>query len=195
MATHELFPSWLGSRGARERDAVRAGGFQLCCFDRRWAGHVASWITCPQELFWVAPRTRSPLTPEKVIAWSADRDYPRVVTEHPVVAPLAYGELHYMPGSRSHVWLGHLLVAPACRGRGVGQVLTRLLLAEAFERLRARRASLVVFPDNVAAIHCYVRAGMIYAGDQTRFFETTGRYHRMLAFSMDRAGYRAARTT
>ena len=164
-------------------------------FDARWAGLVAGWVRNDAELFWIAPKTPAPITPEKVLGWSVDRDYSRVVCAHGTALPVAYGELHYMPASRTHLWLGHLLVSPACRGKGVGGRLTRLLLIEAFEVQRARRVSLIVFPTNVVAIRCYQRAGLIYLGEQKRFFETTGRYHRMIALSMDRRRYRKTKQT
>jgi len=145
----------------------------------------------PQDLFRVAPKTLPPVTAEKVEAWSRERGGAGLLFLDDEPQPVGYGELHRMPNSKTHMWLGHLVIAPDWRGRGMGFRLTRLLLAEAFSRRQARRVSLVVFPDNLVAIDCYHRAGFVHIGEQQKFFESTRRHHRMLAMSIDRVRYRS----
>jgi RimJ/RimL family protein N-acetyltransferase len=167
-----------------------APGTHLRPFENGWAERVADWVTDDREVFLLAPKTPPPLTGEKVLAWTDERDYPRLLFLDHESEPVAYGELHYMPRSTSHLWLGHLVVASDHRGRGLGVQLTTRLLTEAFTQFQAKRVSLVVFPDNEAALRCYRRAGLIQVGEQKKYFETTRRHHRMIAMTIDRARYR-----
>ncbi len=69
--------------------------------------------------------------------------------------------------------------------------MVRLMLEEAFSQRRAERVSLVVFPDNLAAINCYSAAGFTHSGRQKKHFATTGREHVMLQMTIERELYRA----
>lgn len=55
-------------------------------------------------------------------------------------------------------WVAGMAVAPAWRGRGVGDQLMRLLLAEA-QQIGVRRLQLEVLDENAAAIRLYTRLG------------------------------------
>ena len=72
---------------------------------------------------------------------------------------------------------------------GLGQKMMSLVLAEAFRHRGASRVSLVVFPDNHAAIACYLAAGLIDVGEQRKYFQTTGAQHVMRQMSIDTRGY------
>lgn len=132
------------------------------------AACVAGWALTPREIQWLAPRTRPPLDAEKVIAWSGPGRQ-AFVMQQGAEPPVAYGELNTLRRFREY-WLGHLVVDPARRGRGLGTELTRLLLERAFRRLGARRVTLVVFPENRAALRAYEKAGMTFDGYETHYF-------------------------
>jgi len=76
-----------------------------------------------------------------------------------------------------------------CHVQIVTTNLHPIVLTEAFTRFRAKRVSLVVFPENKIALRCYGRAGLIQVGEQIKFFETTGEHHRMIAMSIDRSRF------
>lgn len=94
--------------------------------------------------------------------------------------PLAYGEVNLLDRRRREYWLGHLIVDPAQRGRGLGAALARLLARRAFGELSARRVTLVVFRENRSAIRSYRRAGFIDDGFETHAFPAYDRVEDLL---------------
>lgn len=136
--------------------------------------HILSWVAGPLEAYWLAPRTAPPLTAAKIAGWAARRDqWPRVLVDA-LGEPLAYGELNLLERGRGDFWLGHLLVRPELRRRGVGRVLTRGLLAEAAAQ-HARRVLLVVFEGNRPAIRCYQACGFVVDGHELHHFPAYSR--------------------
>lgn len=102
--------------------------------------------------------------------------------------PWGYGEINPMRGGGEHVWLGHVIVRPDQRGRGLGSVLIRALLVQAFEGPKAAHVSLIVFPDNLAALRCYRRAGFKLSGEEHHQFGGGGATHRLLRLEITRPG-------
>ena len=173
--------SWDAFMAANPRASKSAPSVcRLEPFDPRYAHRVLSWISSPEEAYWVAPRTAPPLTAEEVLQWQAPGHQPFLLyeTEHP--EPIGYGELNVLGGSGRRYWLGHLILDPAHRGRGVGQQLTRLLIWRAFTRHAAHEVSLVVFPENRQAILCYEAAGMRPDGYETHELASYSRRVRLL---------------
>ena len=157
-------------------------GVILVPFCERHAADICRWANTDQEVRWLAPSTSPPLTPEKVLAWLRPGGYAYVYrpitpavanVNHPdesSTEPLAYGELNPMPNETLHWWLGHCVVRPGLRGRGIGLQFVRELLGKAFGLHAARRVSLIVFPDNEPAIRCYRRAGFVQIGQEFHSF-------------------------
>ena len=146
---------------------------------------VASWIG-PDEAYWLAPRSRAPLTVETVLAWG-QAEGQRFVLVTPDAVPVAYGEVNRLNFSPRTSWLGHLVVAPTQRRRGFGQRLARSLIDHAFDTGVARRVTLVVFPENAAAIACYRAVGMRADGFETHFFPHYRRRVRLLRLAISAA--------
>ena len=171
-------------------ELARRGPYYLTPFDKLLAPVVASWAREDLELFWLAPKTPPPLTPTKVVAWASPDGRPLLFcSDDSPDGPLGYLELNPMPADWGHFWLGHCVAHPECRGVGIGRRMISLALDLAFHGRRAYRVSLVVFPENEMAVRCYRRAGFIDAGDQWKFFTTTGRQHRMLQMTIDRGRF------
>jgi ribosomal protein S18 acetylase RimI-like enzyme len=121
---------------------------------------IETLITWPQSLtearWWAGPQTSWPVPIEAVQRWHDDPDvHPYILYNRATL--LGYGEL-WVDAAEQEVELARLVVAPEHRGQGVGVALVRLLLEEA-RRTDYPRAFLRVFPDNHAAISCYLRAG------------------------------------
>jgi RimJ/RimL family protein N-acetyltransferase len=148
---------------------------RLAPFQPVWAELVVSWTHDARDAYWVAPKSRPPLTAAEVLGWRKPDHYPYVLLAGGRPEPVGYGEVNRLSGGRRQYWLGHLIVDPACRGRGYGAQLTRLLLEEAFGQRGARRVTLVVFADNVAALACYRAAGMVDDGCEWHTFPAYGR--------------------
>lgn len=160
-------------------------------FDPAEAPRVATWAESDQELFWLAPKTPPPLTAAKVIDWTRERGQAYLFYRQGQSAPRGYFELNPMPNSGIHLWAGHCVIDPRWRGIGLGKRMARLLIREAFEIRRARRLSLVVFPDNLQAIRCYQEAGFLDSGQQLQCFSGTGRQHRMRCMSISLEQFRS----
>ena len=155
---------------------------RLTAFDEDYAAMVASWARGSVETYWLAPRTAPPLTGQKVRAWAGAGHCPLVLVNPQNPVPLAYGELNILRNKQHEYWLGHLIVDPWHRGRGLGRLLTRMLLLRAFRGQNARQVSLVVFPDNFAAIASYHSAGMCEDGYEVHKFEAYDKSERLLRF-------------
>lgn len=158
----------------------RIQALRLRAFDPRYAARVVSWVRGAREAYWLAPRTKPPLTAAKVCAWAEPGRRPLMLVEPPQAEPLAYGELNLLNEARREYWLGHLIVDPQQRGQGLGRELTELLVHRALQRHAARRVSLVVFPDNQGAIACYRAAGLVEDGYETHWFAPYRRHERLL---------------
>lgn len=159
--------------------------FSLTFFDPGHAAEIARWVSSDEQLRWVAPSTSWPLTAAKVAAWNKPGGHAFVLIREDDAQPVGYGELNPMRAEPDHVWLGHVIVRPNQRGRGTGQTLVRTLLERAFDRLFARRASLIVFPGNKAAIECYQRVGFVVRGEEYHRFGPDGPKHKFLRLTID----------
>lgn len=162
--------------------AVPPSRLALRAFTPADAACVAGWSRSPGETFWLAPRTPPPITPQKVVSWAAPGRQQLVLTQAGEV--VAYGELNVLVREAGEYWLGHLVVDPQRRGQGLGLELTRRLIDRAFSVLGARRVSLVVFPDNRAAVRCYQSAGMRHEGFESHYFPIYGRRARLSRFAI-----------
>lgn len=89
---------------------------------------IASWSDAPGHAFSWAGRSDNPFPPHVVAGWwSLPGCAAWVVSDHEGVA-VAYGEVRDHP-SADQIELAHLIVDPELRGRGVGCLLVRALLA------------------------------------------------------------------
>jgi RimJ/RimL family protein N-acetyltransferase len=164
---------------------------QLKSFHSVYAPLVASWIPTDDDLFWLAPHTPPPITPEKVLAWTAQGGRPRLFYTSPWPDPTGYAELNDLPSKSGELWIGHFIIAPERRGRSLGSKMLSLLLAEAFGPLDARRVALIVFPENKPAIRCYKASGMRAVAWQDKTFATRPGAYRMIEMEIERSRYEA----
>lgn len=148
------------------------------------ARQVLAWVASPQEAYWLAPRTRPPLSTRTVLHWQEPGHQAFLLLRSKNDQPVGYGELNELTGQPNRYWLGHLIVDPAHRGHGFGVQLTRLLIERAFYRHGARDVTLVVFPENTAAIACYQTAGMHQAGFETHAFPAYGQTVQLLRMAV-----------
>ncbi len=167
----------------------KTASYELRPFIRAHAPLVCDWIADDQELFWLAPNTPAPATPEKVIGWTARRGRPMVLYSRNGASPIGYAELNDLPSRSDEMWIGHFILAPAMRGKGLSREMMRLLLEMAFGPLEAYRVALIVFPDNTPAIRCYEAAGLKRVGWQDKRFGTRPGTFRMLEMALKRREY------
>lgn len=157
-------------------------------FEPEGAARIVGWIASDAEAYMLAPRTAPPITPERVREWLAPGVEAFWLYADGVDGPIGYGELNILNERYREYWLGHLIVAPAHRGRGYGRELARLLMERAFLVRGASRVSLVVFPENEAAIASYRAAGFYPDGVEHHDlppYHCRARLVRMAADSLD----------
>ncbi|RJP36947.1 MAG: N-acetyltransferase [Phycisphaerales bacterium] len=169
-------------------------GFQIAPFRPEDAETIASWVTTPEELLWLAPATPPPLTAEKVRGWALPNVAAYAMTESATGDLVGYAELNRMERDPHHQWIGHVIVRRDRRGRGLGGHLVADLLHRAAGEGAAARVSLIVCPDNAAAIQCYKRAGFDIVCDELHRFGRPPRPLRMLRLEW-RASNRCHDTT
>lgn len=166
-------------------DHRKSLSFVLSTFAPHDADHVCKWVRNEDELRLLAPSAEWPLTPDKVVGWKQNGGRVYVLNESAGASsdvpadnidsgsgpsvPIAYGELNPMRNDRGHFWLGHVIINPDLRGRGVGLAFVQSLVHRAFNELNARQISLIVFPDNAPAIRCYKAAGFRETGDEFHY--------------------------
>ncbi|MHC4064580.1 MAG: GNAT family N-acetyltransferase [Planctomycetota bacterium] len=161
--------------------------YRIRPFDPLFGPTVAGWVRDDAELFWLAPSTTSPLTAAKVLGWAKPQGRALLLFPEDESLPCGYAELNPLRGSTSQWWVGHVVVAPSLRGRGVGKLFTRLLMEEAFVDRRVDRLVMVVFPDNEAALHCYRAAGFRVTSRERHRFRPNGPDHVMMRLEITRA--------
>jgi RimJ/RimL family protein N-acetyltransferase len=166
----------------------------LSPFERCWADSVAHWVCSEAELRLLAPSSVSPLDSAKVLKWlkPGGMAYLGWVEQEP--EPIAYGEVNPIRGRPDRYWLGHVILRPGFRGRGIGRRFVEALVTEAFDRHGAREIALIVFPENVAAVECYVAVGFRSAGEEYHRFRPHGPKERLLRLEItpDRIGHRGS---
>ncbi len=156
--------------------------WRLWPFGAQHAPVIATWVTTETQLRWLAPSTAPPLTAEKVMAWKRPLGWAFVLGTDAEAVPLGYGELNPMKNNPRHYWLGHVVICPARRRCGLGVRLVRSLLHHAYTSLQATQVSLIVFPANEVALHCYRRAGLAEVGEEFHQFGKEGPHHRLIRF-------------
>lgn len=173
---------------------------RLVPFASAHAPVIAGWVRSAHELRLLAPSTSPPLTAQKVREWVKPLGRAFVLlpgcleTEEKPCDPVGYAELNPMRGQPDHQWIGHVIVDPGRRSRGLGRMLLDAIVRYAFDRLRASRISLVVFPENDIAARCYESAGFSMVREERHRFTETGPKARLLRFEMAAASWTATFT-
>ncbi|MGW6900713.1 GNAT family N-acetyltransferase [Streptomyces sp. NBC_01718] len=122
------------------------------------AATVADWPTASAEVVMWCGQQEFPVSARTISAWQRDDD----VQAHVLVQGeklVGYGEL-WFDAEEDEVELARIIVAPEARGKGLGRVLVRGLLAQAHESGRAD-VFMRVHPDNERALRCYPAAGFV----------------------------------
>ncbi|MCX5233528.1 N-acetyltransferase [Streptomyces sp. NBC_00233] len=119
---------------------------------------VAGWPTSAGEVVMWCGRQEFPVPTQTITDWQRDDDVQaHVLVEDEKV--VGYGEL-WFDAEEDEVELARIIVAPGNRGKGLGRVLVRGLLAQA---LGAGYSDVFmrVHPDNEKALRCYRGAGFM----------------------------------
>lgn len=157
-------------------------------FEPQYAEVVADWLANPQDARWAAPQTDYPICAANVLAWADKSDHPFLGFVAGELLPVVYGEVNsFQEATGNESWLGHLAVAPARRGLGLGGAFCQSLLHFAVHVLHRDAVSLVVFPDNASAIACYQRAGFKITGTERKTFPSFPGEYELVRMTWTRA--------
>ena len=160
--------------------ATPASSLHLKTLQDAHASVVADWVQTTEQLKRLAPGSTMPLTAEKVLAWCRPHGHVFELAREGDETPIGYAELNPMQRERGHLWLGHVILCPTERGRGIGTVFVRMLLEYAFDQLAARCVSLIVYPNNKPAVDCYYRVGFKAIREEYHTFGSSNIQERML---------------
>jgi len=119
---------------------------------------VAGWPTSAGEVVMWCGRQEFPVPAQTITDWQRDDD----VQAHVLVEDeraVGYGEL-WFDVEEDEVELARIIVAPGFRGKGLGRVLVRGLLAQALG-VGYSDVFMRVHPDNEGALRCYQGAGFV----------------------------------
>lgn len=134
--------------------------YRFEAFDESHAETILSWVESPLHADAWASRADLELSPTLFRAWHSDPDvHPYVLFEDGELC--AYGEV-WADEAEAEAELARVVVAPARRGRGLGQRLVGLLA----ERARALGLDAIwvrVLPTNHPALACYRAASFVRA--------------------------------
>ncbi|WP_213089287.1 GNAT family N-acetyltransferase [Streptomyces flaveus] len=119
---------------------------------------VAGWPSSSREVVMWCGRQEFPVLTQTISDWQRDDD----VQAHILVDDdrvVGYGEL-WFDAEEDEVELARIIVAPDIRGKGLGRVLVRGLLAQA-RAAGCPDVFMRVHPDNETALRCYRGAGFV----------------------------------
>ena len=118
---------------------------------------LADWLSDRDEAYaWGGPWLRFPFDEQTFAEDSGWHKLPNRALLDPSGTMVGFGQ-YYLRAGRCH--LGHLIIAPDQRGRGLGAELVRQLAAEGCIALGVGECSLFVLQDNVPARSLYCRLG------------------------------------
>ena len=129
---------------------------------------LQSICTFPQsaeELFYMFPKARYPLTPEQLLDVAKNRHDPSVVLVSGVVA--GYGnfiEVH----EGDYCSIGNLIIKPSERGKGVASYIVSTFVDMAFQRYVASYVRISCFNHNTAGLLFYYKLGFRPVGMEER---------------------------
>lgn len=117
----------------------------ICCFPQG-----------PDELFYMFPKARYPLTPAQLSEAIAQRSGSTVVVGDGTV--LAFANF-YKAEHGGVCALGNVVVAPAARGHGVARYLVQSMIELARRQFEAREVQVSCFNSNTAGLLLYPQLG------------------------------------
>lgn len=171
------------------RSSACFSSLRLLPFSQEFRAVVARWAPTPEEVFLLAPSTEYPLTAGKVAAWEKPGGRAFLLARDESGGGeselLGYAELNPMRRDPRHLWLGHVLIRPDRRGLGLGAPFVRRLLAIAWNKLHAKKVSLIVFPENTVAIRCYKRTGFLLGKYEHHSFKHRSERGRLLRMEIN----------
>jgi len=129
-------------------------------------GEIINFVRSADELFLFAPAASYPLSIDALQVIIHQRLHASVLVYQQRVAGFAN---FYQYEKGESIFLGNLVVHPQLRGKGLGTLLVKHMLADLFKHYDVREARLSVFAGNHAAMNLYTSFGFrMYAKEWRR---------------------------
>lgn len=109
-----------------------------------------------EELFFMFPKAKFPLTPSQLRETIAERSDSTVVELDGEVVAFAN---FYRWAAGGCCSIGNVIVCPAARGRGIGRYLIEQMVALAFSKHRVAEVTISCFNRNIAGLLLYPKLG------------------------------------
>jgi len=105
-----------------------------------------------EELFYVYPKGRHPLTVDQLRFLAEDRKEMTVAVENAEV--IGFANLYNVRPYQS-AFIGNVVVSHRLRGQGIGRRLVSHMMRKAFDRYAVEQVRISVFNDNTSALLLY----------------------------------------
>ena len=157
---------------------------------------MLGWIEGEEQMvLWSGKRFRYPLDREQLRGYRIDAARPgsgrrvyAVEADGDVVGHVELAGLDHVRGSGV---LARVLVAPAARGRGIGEAMVRAALRTAFGELRVELLLLRVYAHNQAALELYRRLGFRRLSLEPELVPVAGRRWEVWTMQLSLEAWRA----
>lgn len=126
---------------------------------------ICSFPQSAEELFFLFPKARYPLTPEQLAGAITARADSMVVEQGGQAMAFANFYQWQMHG---HCAIGNVMVAPESRGGGIGRYLIEAMVMLARTKYQAREVRVSCFNHNTAGMLFYARLGFTPCGIEQR---------------------------
>jgi len=112
-----------------------------------------------EELFFVSPKFKYPLTPEQILELLKDRYEPTVVVDKSKNEVVAYANIYGLDSTECSCWLGNVIVSHEYRGKGVAKYLLDNILDKAKHKLGMKKIQLSCHNTNSRGMAFYYKYG------------------------------------
>lgn len=127
---------------------------------------ICDFVRSDEEVFYVSPKFRYPLTAEQILKVLENRYSPTVIVSGDSPEPLAYANLYDRDEESMSIWLGNVIVSPGYRGTRVAAYLIETMLDIARLEHGVRTMKLYCHNTNTRALLFYCRQGFRPCGSK-----------------------------
>ncbi|MFM9281009.1 GNAT family N-acetyltransferase [Paenibacillus jiagnxiensis] len=116
---------------------------------------ISTFPRSEQELFFISPKLRFPLTAGQLEEIAKERRCPTVLT----CARHVSGYANFYNVEKDKCWLGNFIISPEYRGKGAAEFLIKHMMGQAGEELKVQELHLICHNINTRALLFYTRMG------------------------------------
>ncbi|MFB5681393.1 GNAT family N-acetyltransferase [Paenibacillus terreus] len=116
---------------------------------------ISTFPRSEQELFFISPKLRYPLTASQLEEIAKERRCPTVL----VCDGHVHGYANFYNAEEDKCWLGNFIISPEYRGKGAAEFLIRHMMGLARVELKVQELHLICHNINTRALLFYTRLG------------------------------------